>query len=324
MALKDIPVVYIIGAPRSGTTWLQRMLGCHPEIASPQEIELLNGYVAPLRAEWARQLPSTEENWRRMRYKGLPSVLTEAEFHVLLTEFVEAIYQAVLERKPKATILLEKTPTYSLELETVRAIVPHARFIHMVRDGRDVASSLIGAASTWGDWWAPRELADAARSWKTHVESARSAANRGHGYLEVRYEELLSEEGVRLLCDVLNFCRTTDRSLGTAERLYRRFSGPHSDTTGGIVWGGEVAARVIGEPVEPTGFRGPGIAGNWRHTFSGSDRRIFDFVAGDLLMTLGYESERTWARSAWVPSTVVRTELLSRRLKASARRGLRR
>ena len=37
MALADLDLVFIVGSPRSGTSWLQQMLGSHPEIATPTE-----------------------------------------------------------------------------------------------------------------------------------------------------------------------------------------------------------------------------------------------------------------------------------------------
>lgn len=309
MALSEIPVVYIVGSPRSGTTWLQRMLGGHPAIASPQETELLNGYIAPLLAEWSRQLPTSGSNWQRMRHKGLPAVLTETDFEADLARLVESVYRSILEQKPGATILLEKTLNYSLYLDVVTRLVPHARFIHILRDGRDVTASLVRASSGWGDWWAPRQTFDAATVWRQYVEAARCAVDAPGGYLELRYEDLLSERGPQLLRHALNFCGAlTDETL--ASSLYEmQASGESSSPSGGIVWGGEVAARLGREPDEPDGFRGPGIAGNWRSALSPLDQRTVDYVVGDLLVALGYAADRRWPRGRQLPQGVVRAEL---------------
>src|SRR5438876_565526 len=45
MALADLDIVFVVGAPRSGTTWLQTMLAAHPEVASPQETYIFSAYV---------------------------------------------------------------------------------------------------------------------------------------------------------------------------------------------------------------------------------------------------------------------------------------
>src|SRR5947208_10995760 len=46
------PFVFIVGAQRSGTTWLQRLLASHPAIAGGQESHLFSGYLAPLWQRW--------------------------------------------------------------------------------------------------------------------------------------------------------------------------------------------------------------------------------------------------------------------------------
>jgi hypothetical protein len=302
-------VVYIIGAPRSGTTWLQRMLGSHPEIASPQETEFLNGYIEPLLAEWKRQLPSSEENWRRMRYKGLPAVLTEREFEGLLEHVVSEVYAAVLRTKPEALIVLEKTLNYCLHLDTVLQFVPDARFIHIIRDGRDVAVSLRRAAVGWGDWWAPRQIADAAKVWQRYVEAAQQASCAPGGYMEVRYEDLVSADGPRVLAEALTFCGVAVDDE-TAQSLYS-YGGLEDggEQLDGIVWGGEVARRLPNRPEEPEGFRGPGGARGWKSALSAAEQRIFDYVCGDLLIDLGYEPDQTWYRGSRLPRSAVRAEL---------------
>src|SRR4029078_1122517 len=76
---------------------------------------------------------------------------------------------------------------------------PEVRFVHMIRDGRDVVSSMLAASGGWGSKWAPASVARAARVWSEHVRGARTAHDRAARYLEVRYEELLGPDGPELL-----------------------------------------------------------------------------------------------------------------------------
>ena len=110
----------------------------------------MTNYVSPWFDEWAWQLPTSPVDWRTRRYRGLPAVLTSDEFESAVQDFVEKVYRAALALKPSASIVLEKSAGRDLRVETILRVVPGARFIHILRDGRDVAASLRQAASGWG------------------------------------------------------------------------------------------------------------------------------------------------------------------------------
>jgi LPS sulfotransferase NodH len=290
--------VFIVGAPRSGTTWLQRLLAAHPDIASPQELDLFSGYVKALHELWRRDLGPTEGHWRARRFKGLPALLTEVEFSKLVDEFVAGVHAKIAEQKPGATTILEKDPEYSECIGLVRSHVPDASFIHLIRDGRAVAQSIVSASRGWGRSWAPDSVATAALSWRTHLEGAREAHSAPGGYMEVRYETLLAD-GPRALSEVLEFCGT-DATPADSEQLLQRFPArePASDATGdasedSLVWAGEVTARGTAVS-EPAGFQGLGEPDRWRSEWSLHDRWAFNRVAGELLVELGYEPDRGW------------------------------
>jgi Sulfotransferase family len=294
----DTPIVFLIGSSRSGTTWLQRMLGNHPEIASPQESDLFSRYVPALFSIWQSQLPGSHDEWARMRYKGLPALLTREEFIGTIRDWSEDIYQAPLAGKPSARIILDKNPEYSLSIRPIREIFPAAKFIHLIRDGRDVAVSLRRIAAGWGNWWAPSGVAAAARRWRDYVHGGRAAADAPGRYLELRYEDLTSGSGAVVLKRAFEFCGTqaTDEFCRDLIGAYSRES--TANVHGGIVWGGEALRRVGGEPPEPKGFVGEGSEGSWRDVFTASDRYAFDRVAGSCLVELGYERDRQRAASS--------------------------
>jgi hypothetical protein len=78
------------------------------------------------------------------------------------------------------------------------ALWPNAQFIHIIRDGRDVAASQMREHGTWGY----SDIEVAARAWVRLIENARSHS-RGLSYMEIRYEDLVSdlERSVRAICE---------------------------------------------------------------------------------------------------------------------------
>ena len=199
---------------------------------------------------------------------------------------------------------MEKDPRYCRHVDTILRTAPHAKFLHVVRDGRDVACSMIRVAASWGREWAPAGIGGAAGLWQDSVRGAQAAAAAPAGYLEVRYEELLSDTGVDILRDVLAFCGVDPEP---APELYARYRygdrGRHEVLSGGLTWAGE-AARSGADVSFPDDFIGPGTAGRWQVRFGLEDRHAFDAVAGELLVELGYERDRSWAggqAAAWSP-----------------------
>jgi hypothetical protein len=295
VALADIPVVHVIGSPRSGTTWLQHMLGAHPAVATPFEPEFFSGFAVPWYAIWDQQCAGGAG---KPPFWGLPSALTTQEFEEAVGLVAERIYRSVLAAKPTATLVLEKDPRSSVHVPAIVRTMPHVRFIHMLRDGRDVACSLVRASSSFGKAWAPKDAGSAAHLWQASVRGAQLANGRAAGYMEVRYEDLLSERGPELLAECLAFCAVDD-DPALAARLYERYRYPRKSKqevlTGSLVWAGE--AERMGARLEfPDDFIGPAAAGIWQQLFEPDDRRAFDEVAGELLVEVGYEPDRSWAQ----------------------------
>src|SRR3954470_18919532 len=164
--------LFIIGSPRRGTTWLQMMLGSHPCVCASAELTLYDKYVAPWLEAWKAETRLAEEG---KSYVGMPVLWDEAEFHGFLTGFVHSAYSKMLATKPEASHILDKHPGYSQCVETIERFVPQGRFIHLIRDGRDVAVSLF-AASRQLRWYARRPLYAFGEMWKRQVLAARKAS----------------------------------------------------------------------------------------------------------------------------------------------------
>ena len=173
---EPVALVALVGAPRSGTTWLQTLLGADPRIVSPQETSLFARYAAPLDESWRWGLRGTPHDWARRRFAGLAGALTEDQFVALVREFVQGALSCMLELKPGACIVLEKTPGHSMCVDIVARYAPQVRFVHIIRDGRDVAASLVAASEGWGSaWGAPKTIRHAAKVWLDNTTAARAA-----------------------------------------------------------------------------------------------------------------------------------------------------
>ena len=310
MALADIPAVYVIGAPRSGTTWFQLMLGSHPAVATPVELAFFSDYVAPWYEMWTRQCESGPHEIKPP-YWGVPAALTEQEFEQTIALVVERIYRAVLASKPGSSVVVEKDPQYCRCVDAIMRTVPQAKFVHVLRDGRDAACSMVRVSKSWAGVWAPEHAGAGALLWSECVRMARGARTAPGGYIEVRYEDLLGDDGPGVLREALRFCGVDD-DPALAERLFDRYRYPtyskQEVLSGGLTWSGE-AVRVGADTRYPDDFIGPGTAGGWKKEFGPDDRRAFAAVAGDLLIELRYELDPSWAGGparSWSPIPIRR------------------
>lgn len=121
MTQKDVleKPILIIGAARSGTQLLSRVMAIHPQLAYLDE----PSYV------WRR-------GFGRLAHEMYP---TSAATPDVVRGIRERFRRACEERG--GTRMVEKTPANCLRLGFVRAVLPDARILHLVRDGREVAVS---------------------------------------------------------------------------------------------------------------------------------------------------------------------------------------
>lgn len=275
--------LFIIGAPRSGTTWLQSMLGSHPRVATTVELTLFDRYLPAIEKVWREE---RELHETRGLSHGLGFLWSEEELHEQLRAFAGSVYSAVAKSNPSATHLLDKRPYYAMHVAQIAQTIPGARFIHIVRDGRDVAISMMALWRELG--WLDGTVRGSARQWRQLVCSAREADRLGFPYLEVRYEDLLSD-GANVLRQVLQFSdlEWSDQEIRACveqhgfERMRQRRQAPD---------------RRVRAPAQH--YR-VGIDGQWRDVLSPRQGYAFESEAGDLLRTLGYAEGQWWAPKTW-------------------------
>jgi hypothetical protein len=170
--------VFIIGSPRSGTTWLHAALSNHPSFASPPETHLFTDLALAGNAMTSR--PTSI---------GPGSVLADGVFEQCCGSLWSHIRTNLLAACPGATRVLEKTPPHAEQMDFIRASVPDPLFIHIVRNPVDAVRSIMEASGSWGANWAPGSVENACSLWTRTVEAALTSA-RPNDTLLVHYERL--------------------------------------------------------------------------------------------------------------------------------------
>lgn len=283
------PMPFIVGCPRSGTTMLRLMLDAHPELAIPPETHFLSA---------ALDLRSRDAELRREFFAVVTGSRRWPDFHLdagalerrlarirpfVLHEGLRCFYRMYAERFGKPRVG-DKTPGYVLHLRRIAAVLPEARFVHLIRDGRDVAASLRKL------WWGPGDDVQAqAVDWLWRIREARQQAQVCPAYLEVRYEDLVREPEpvLRRVCDFLELSfepRMLEYHEGAAERLDELNT--RTDADGNVQVTKEQLLAIHARTKEPPNA---GAIARWRRDLSASEIQTFQQIAGPLLQELGYE-----------------------------------
>jgi hypothetical protein len=270
----DEPPLIVLGVRRSGTTLLRVMLDRSPALAVPDESyfvpQLARRHGSPVDPEALvddlRRLPTLVE-W------GLaPEAAAERLRPGMTTgEAISAVFEAYAAQRGKER-WGDKTPLYMQYLPLLERLFPQARFVHLIRDGRDAALSYLAVPEgiMTAGWGHPRNARGFACQWATEIRGAQALGRQvGLGrYLEVRYEELVAspETELRRICgfaalayddDMLGYVGETD----SARKEHQ---------------------RRLNEPPR-VGVR------DWRSEMAPADVAAFEAVAGDLLDELGYD-----------------------------------
>ena len=272
--------VFVVGAQRSGTTWLQRLLLEDPRCCGGQESHFF--------ATFGRVLQDFDHKASLPRPHGLAGYRTRADMVAEIRDLWERTTGPLRERHPDAAWLVEKTPDHALWMDTIAEIIPDARFIHVVRDSRAVAASLLRASrEPWGRGWAPGTAGAAADRWLAHVRAAETfgAAAGPDRFLRLRYEDLLAETPAELrrAFDFLDLEIDAARLAEFADR--QRFD--RQAGRGGSTFE-STGALGPATPPEPDGFFGRGIADAWRGELSPLARWTLWRRTGELMRELGY------------------------------------
>ena len=272
------PPVFIVGVHRSGTTLLRYMLNSSPRIFIPPESDFIPRFF--------RQRPTKE-----LSEKRIASILNTIFAHYRFAKewqgdppLIQSFTQQMNGRTPEAFLDTlyrsyaaqygaarwgDKTPIYASYVDLIHQIFPKAQFVHIIRDGRDVALSML---DKWGKREIHIDIYFAARNWVRRIRQAQASGARlgSDLYYELRYEALVENPEAELhpLCKFLG------------EPFFSDMARPH------LLGRAHVKEGDFHAPLR----RPPSTTriGRWKQEMSIEDQRLVQRLAGELLTELGY------------------------------------
>lgn len=287
------PLHFIIGCPRSGTYLLSNILDQSGQIAIPTEthfIPLFDRYV--FLAGNIRNSRNARARLLKAIYAFLEIWLTRAEiernFDEMLQHSLLAIHgdfeQIIRENHSYAEMVLAIYERYAIAkgaehygdksaffqhipLERIDHAVNHqAKFIHIVRDGRDVCLSWMKLNM------GPENLAIAARAWRDHIAGKRQwGALHPDRYCEIRYEDLLEnpEREARRICEFIG--------IGFGVEMLQFHQGEMAQAIAN-----SSTHAMLGKPIDSSNSE------KWRSLMAPEDLAFFEWLAGKELAKAGY------------------------------------
>ena len=281
------PVPFVVGMNRSGTTLLRMMLDAHPQLTIPPETHFVPALIKACKEpgatpEDALEAMKSAREWGDFGFSDVEMLTRLRATNMRPGPAVRTFYQAYMDQQGKPR-WGEKTPTYVQRMRLIERALPEARFVHVIRDGRDVALSVLDRTV--------RDLtaADVARRWTKKITKARQAAPRLRHYTEVRYEDLIgdTEPILRRVCEFIKLDFDPEM-LAYHERSGERLKEMARALPGdGRAQHLSVERRMATHAMTTKPPSADRVA-RWRTQMSASDRAAFEEVAGTLLAELGY------------------------------------
>ena len=283
-AAQEVPwhPFFILGAPRSGTSLIARMLNSHSDIAVPDETKIFQTFVPllPLYGDLRQpgrlqRLVADVVAWRWVRRLPNPPHCDAVLERVARPE-LGAVFEAVLsvwaEQQGKAC-WGDKTPNNLYFWPFIEASFPRAAIVHIVRDGRDVALSQIKAP------FGPKTIAMAAERWVEFVKRIRAIGERfgSNRYVEIRYEDLLA------------------RPLATITQVLQLIGEPFDPA---VLQFHMDARPVDTDPVNDANIQRPlqtDNSGKWKSVVERRKVEVFESIGGAMLEACGYPRATTAA-----------------------------
>ncbi|MBZ9888588.1 sulfotransferase [Mesorhizobium sp. BR1-1-3] len=291
MNRKEKPFPFIVCYPRSGSTLLRMMLDAHPDMAIPPETHFCDlfkflsssGPVTPALRSGLLQKIVQHPRWNDFN-------LSESEMSASIASVPEgasagrcfAEFWKLYAEKQGKRRWGDKTPQHVICSAEIFSILPEAHFIHIVRDGRDVACSVRDS------WFGSRmTISDIARGWVDRLSrfDADSQAFR-HQTMVVRYEDLVSRpsETIADICKFIDI-EYDNGMLSYYERARVRLQELRDLTVGTGVVSRELRTKIHKNVLLPPS---EGSIGRWRSELDSASEKIFRDIAGEMQSRLGY------------------------------------
>lgn len=273
---------FIVGFQRSGTTLLRMMLNSHPRVAIPHDsAELWPSYR---NRQAAYNMLQTQEDVLRMmndihrepRIQAWQTDLPKSELYRTplpknYAEIMSRFHEVFMHLQGK-DVWGDKNTGTLVEMDDLNFLFPTAKFVHLVRDGRDCALSHTGAVYKYGY----ANILRVAQEWRDQVGLCGRMGRMlpSWRFMEVRYEDLIRspKEVLLRICEFLGL-EYSDQMLRYHENVEK-----HIPSEKQSLW------PLINRPPDVSNVD------RWKTHMSLVDRAIFERTAGELLAVYGYET----------------------------------
>ncbi|MFD2727400.1 sulfotransferase domain-containing protein [Hyunsoonleella rubra] len=298
---------FIIAAPRSGTTWMSKMLNAHPDIFCVER-RLFGNY-----ADFVQDDGQVQSRLRVTLDKYVSSLILHHGLHPgkterLMSSLIKSLVKEERAISKKKTIVDKITPylgTSEHVLHQINTYFPKSKIIYLVRDGRDVFTSgvfhwfnkkqtnteLTDFESDRRDafksskpfkgnrFFQDKEIQQWANEWKEPLQTI-ERARQTHEVKIISYEDMLKDP-TNVVEACLSFFNVKSKP---------KFVNP-------CVEAGQFKkmskGRNQGEAKADAHVR-KGIAGDWKNYFTYEDGKLFHEIAGDSLIEYGYVENKNW------------------------------
>lgn len=194
--------LFIISAGRSGTTLLRSMLVAGDQIAIPPETQILHQMAVKFLSAQGLGWPDLSRlviasfeshhhyfQWDTNLFPAYEQAIALPKKEYSLARLIDIVYTLYADKNfPGATVWGDQSPLHTFYLPWIQPVFPKARYLHMLRDGRDVISSMVERRG-------PAYLEDATRRWIKSIDCVAKLRKNidAKQFLEVRYEDLVTE-----------------------------------------------------------------------------------------------------------------------------------
>jgi len=284
--------IFIVGAPRSGTTLFQYMLRSHPNISLPTGeshffIPLLRNADSFGNLDEVKNIKKVLQAMYTQSADFLDTDIHGINFDIdrLSNEFkqegrnsIASIISGLFEKNAQGEGKQrwgDKTPYYVLHMKTILTMFPNAQFIHLIRDGRDCALSMFDREHDFGVY----NTFFAAKYWEIYIELGRQMGRElgNETYHEIRYEDLI-DDPKKIMQDICVFLNE-----------------PYSDDLVNFKKSGEAGKTpLLQKPIQNTNKE------KWRSKMSAKQIALFEGAVGKTLKKCGYPLTTT-AKSIPLP-----------------------
>lgn len=197
------PRIFIVGCSRSGTTLLQTLIASHPKVTTFPETHFfwktvgrrnyISRFITWMGLSTMREMSilSTILNKLELSHLGNNIPKQPIKYQESVEIYLSLLDEIAVNRDNKE-VWVEKTPKHIFEIPWILEYVPNAKVIHIVRDGREVVSSIVKRSREHPDQFKRQGIRYALSLWNKTIKISQKFVNEKNNYV-LRYEDLVSD-----------------------------------------------------------------------------------------------------------------------------------